>query len=101
MSHGPVILTLSSWVETRLEAVLKATTKKDFDAAFDAFVAPHANITLNGEKVSRSHYSQQLWQEQEHERSATVNFKGIVEVAKDPKALIPVYLFVLHRLLRC
>lgn len=87
---GPVILTLTSWVEQHLQEVLKATSKKAFDDAFDAFLSEHATITLNGVKVSRSHYKQQFWQEESHERSATVTFKGIVEVPKDPQAIIQV-----------
>lgn len=90
MSHGPIILTLTSWVEQRLKAVLEASIKHDFDIAFDAFVAPSATITLNGQKVSRAHYSQLLWKEQDHDRSITVNFKGTVAVPKDSNAVIQV-----------
>ncbi|KIP06757.1 hypothetical protein PHLGIDRAFT_13669 [Phlebiopsis gigantea 11061_1 CR5-6] len=85
---GPIILTLDSWAEQRLQAVLQSTSKQAFDVAFDAFISPLAQITLNGENVSRADYGTYLWKAQAHERSATVDFKGVVAVPKDQDALI-------------
>ena len=87
---GPIILTLASWAQQRLTTLLQATSKPAFDAAFDALVAPHAQITLNGAKTSRAAYAAYLWKAQAHERSAAVDFKGVVAVPKSTDVLIQV-----------
>ncbi|GJE98486.1 hypothetical protein PsYK624_147180 [Phanerochaete sordida] len=89
MSGGPIILTLTSWAEQRLQNVFTAKTEAAFDDAFDALVGTHATITVNGQKTSRAAYKKLLRSEEANETSGSVSFKGAVEVVKDTKALIP------------
>lgn len=90
MSGGPIILTLTSWAEQRLQNVFTAKTEAAFDDAFDALVGTHATITVNGQKTTRAAYKKLLRSEEANETSGSVSFKGAVEVVKDTKALIPV-----------
>ena len=87
---GPVILTLGSWAEQHLQEVLTAKSKSTFTEAFDAFVAPHAHITVNGKSMSRSAYMKMLWNDEANETSGSVSFKGTVAVPKDSKEIIQV-----------
>ena len=89
---GPIILTLSSWAQQHLQEMLTAKSKSAFDDAFKAFVAPHASITVNGMHMSRDKYMQMLWNDEANESSGAVEFKGTVEVPKDPKAIVQVRL---------
>lgn len=77
--------TLSVFAENNLKAIYQATKQKAFDDAFDAFFAQDVDITVNGRKISREEYKQQLWNEKHDERSASVKFPGVVEVPVDPK----------------
>ena len=93
MPPGPVVLTLTNWLEQHLGALVEATNKEDFDTAFNAFIAPHANVTVNGKKITVQEYKEGIWTEQRREQSASLSFKGIVEVPKDPKAIVQVCTF--------
>ena len=86
----PVVPSLSNLVELGLQNMLHAKSRKDFEKAFDGFIAEDASITMNGKPVARTHYMEHLWKEQMLERSANVHFKEVVEVPDDPKALVPV-----------
>ncbi|EKM52786.1 uncharacterized protein PHACADRAFT_261414 [Phanerochaete carnosa HHB-10118-sp] len=88
MGPGPVILTLDSWVEQHLQEVLTAKSQTAFDDAFDAFVALDASITVNGQHMSRAEYKKTLWNDEAHETSGTVTFKGTVAVPKNSKAIV-------------
>ena len=91
LGPGPVILTLGSWLQQHLQEVYQATTQQDFQSALEAFVAPHATIVLNGKKVSRSEYMQQVWGEPSAQQtSAQLVFNDTVEVPTDPKAIVQV-----------
>ncbi|OSX60170.1 hypothetical protein POSPLADRAFT_1148278 [Postia placenta MAD-698-R-SB12] len=76
----PVVLTLTAWMEDRLKAIYSATTAAAFDEAFDAFLAKHAHITVNGKQLSREHYKQHLRKEKNDELSAKVTISDTVEV---------------------
>ena len=90
MPPGPEILTLENFIEQHLDALLTATSRKAFDAALDALLAPSATIVLNGAPASRAAYGDYMWRAQAHERSATVDFKGVVAVPRDSKAIVQV-----------
>lgn len=90
MGPGPEVITLNLWVENHLRELLTAKAQAAFDDAFDAFVAPHASITVNGQHMSRAEYKKTLWNDEAHETSGTVSFKGTVAVSKDSKSLFPV-----------
>lgn len=90
MPPGPVILTLSSWVQQHLREVITANSQSAFTDAMNAFVAPNAQITFNGASISRADYVQQIWQPQQHESNATLSFLGIIENPKDTSAIVQV-----------
>ena len=85
-------------VELGLQNILQAKTRKDFEKAFDNFIADDASITMNGKPVALFHYREHLWNEQMLEKSANVQFKEVVEVVEDPKALLQVSIFSLASL---
>lgn len=82
-ANAPIIRTLSDWTEQRITALYQPTTKQQFQEAFNAFVAKHAEITLNGKKISREHFEEQLWDTQTDKKSASVTYLGTVDVPKD------------------
>ncbi|KAI0945934.1 hypothetical protein AcV7_010044 [Taiwanofungus camphoratus] len=53
---GPVLLSLTSWAEEHISAILTASTQAEFDAAFDAAFIEGVHVTFNGEHLSREHY---------------------------------------------
>jgi hypothetical protein len=70
-----ILPNLTRWTETHLSAILKATTKDDFDKAFDWFLAKDAQVTVNGLELPREDYKQRLL-----EISAAANLVEGVEV---------------------
>jgi hypothetical protein len=86
-----VLPPLTDWAEGQLSAILKATTEAHFDSAFDAFISKHANITVNGQSLSRDQYKQQLLGESAvNKQSASVQFSGTVEVPTDAEQPVDV-----------
>lgn len=86
-----IVLPLTTWAKTHLQAILTATTEAAFDSAFNQFVSHNAHITVNGKHVARSLYKEQLMGESAvNKLSATVKFDGAVEVPTDPKEPIKV-----------
>lgn len=83
MSNEPIIRTLADWTEQRITAFYVAHTKAEFTEAYNAFVAKHVEITLNGKNVSREHFEEQLWAVQECKKSASVSYLGAVNVQKN------------------
>ncbi|KDQ62740.1 hypothetical protein JAAARDRAFT_30645 [Jaapia argillacea MUCL 33604] len=83
MTSAIVLPNLTQWTESRITAILKATSTTDFDQAFDAFIAPDAQITVNGAPLTRDQYKQQLAGEGLLEALASVTFNGAVEVPTD------------------
>lgn len=91
MTSFIVLPTLTAWVEGGLSAILKSTTEEAFDSAFDRFISQHANITVNGQHLSRDNYKQQLLGESAvNKRAAEVKFDGVVEVSTDKEEPIKV-----------
>ena len=60
------------WVEERLQALIGAPNKDQFETAFNAFVADKVKIEFNGVELSREQYKKQVMDERVLERSATV-----------------------------
>ena len=52
--------TLTRWTENCLSAMLKATTKEEYDQAFDRFLARNAQVTVNGIPLAREEYKQRM-----------------------------------------
>ena len=48
------------WARSKLFDLLNANSEKDFDKAFDAFLAADAQVTVNGDGVPREEYKQQM-----------------------------------------
>ncbi|KDQ62790.1 hypothetical protein JAAARDRAFT_171387 [Jaapia argillacea MUCL 33604] len=75
--------TLTSWTESQITAILQATTPIAFDEALENFLAPDAEITVNGKPLSKEQYKALLQKDKLQESSATVDFSGAVEVPTD------------------
>ncbi|KAJ7191900.1 hypothetical protein GGX14DRAFT_578627 [Mycena pura] len=87
MSTSNIVLPpLQTWAEQHLSAVIKATAQADFDAAFDAFVAASARITVNGKQISRDAYKTLLRGASFDEAGAEVAFGGAVQVSTNLQA---------------
>ncbi|PSR76823.1 hypothetical protein PHLCEN_2v8204 [Hermanssonia centrifuga] len=73
---------LSVWAETHIKAMFQASTQETFDAAFEAFFAKHTDLTINGKKVARAQYKEDIWNEKSSRSKFSVTFKfpGTVEV---------------------
>ncbi|KAJ7474989.1 hypothetical protein FB451DRAFT_1247199 [Mycena latifolia] len=72
---------LKNWAEDHLSTIIKAKTQAVVDEAFDTFLAKDATLTVNGKRVSRDEYKNQL--RGLLEQSATVKFSDAVEVPAD------------------
>lgn len=83
---------LTQWTETHLKAIYNAVSEEVFDNAFDAFIAKHVHIDVNGRYVSREQYKQILRFQKKFELDAApaqLSFKGVIEVPanrEDPTA---------------
>ncbi|KAH8093132.1 hypothetical protein BXZ70DRAFT_950206 [Cristinia sonorae] len=84
MSTAAVLPGLTDWVKQHVTTLYTATSKDAFTDAFNAFVAKNASITVNGKKISRDQYMQQLLSQKFEEAGAEVNFLATVEVPADP-----------------
>ena len=80
MSSNIVLPPLSLWTQDHIRAIYQATTQSETEAAFDAFFANDAQITINGTNVSRADYVNQAKSEKSQEGVGIVAFAGIVEV---------------------
>ncbi|CAL1697450.1 unnamed protein product [Somion occarium] len=80
MTSNIILLPLTNWVQQHLTAIFQTTKAADFNSAFDAFIAKDATITVNGQKLTRDQYKQQIQGEKFAEASAQVKFIGTVEV---------------------
>lgn len=61
---------------------------KAFENAFDKFFSHELDVTINGEASTRESYKQHLWGECPRERSAFVNFLGLLAVPGDSEHLV-------------
>ena len=80
-----VVKPLTPFVENGLRSVYTSTSQKSFDNAFEQFFSKHLEVTFNGQKSTRAHLKQELWNEKHQERRGTVNFLGTVEVDNHDK----------------
>ncbi|KAJ7021876.1 hypothetical protein C8F04DRAFT_1402671 [Mycena alexandri] len=70
---------LGTWAETRLTAIIKASSAPTLNAAFDAFLAQDVKITLNNKPISRADYiSERL--SKGFTPSASINYTGSIAV---------------------
>jgi len=60
LGPGPVIPSLTNFIQNGYTALLSAKTTDDFNNTFDGLFSPHVNVTLNGKHISREEYSKQL-----------------------------------------
>ncbi|KAI0338588.1 hypothetical protein BDW22DRAFT_1432388 [Trametopsis cervina] len=79
----PIILTLTSWTQTRIQNLFAATTQAQFQEAYDAFFAQDVQLTVNNRSISRSDFENELWQTASTKTSASVQFLGTVEIPTD------------------
>ncbi|KAJ7024151.1 hypothetical protein C8F04DRAFT_1047494 [Mycena alexandri] len=75
----PAPISLSSWAETQLTAVIKASSAPALNAAFDAFLSQGVNITFNNSPMSRATYVS-LRLNKGFSPSASINYTGAIEV---------------------
>ncbi|KAI0742451.1 hypothetical protein C8Q80DRAFT_908020 [Daedaleopsis nitida] len=87
MSSNIVLPDLPTWVQQRITALYSAKTAEDFSAAFDAFVAQHATIKVNGKSLSRDEYKKMVQGEITGDVGAEVTFNGVVSVPSESKDL--------------
>ncbi|KAI0094221.1 hypothetical protein BDY19DRAFT_1052113 [Irpex rosettiformis] len=81
----PIPVSLSNWAQDHITALFTAKTTKEFDDAFDAFLAHFVDsIVVNGQKLTRDQYKASLVNIRAPEFSAEVKYLGVVE-AKDEK----------------
>ena len=95
-----VIFTLPSWVHEHVQQIYAAKTEKDFDQAFDAFIAPNATIRVNGRGMSREEYKKLLHGESgiSSDTGGEVSFKDTVAVPNDKDKPVQVFLLDAHHL---
>jgi hypothetical protein len=83
MTSAIVLPRLSAWVEGHVEALFEAKTERDFERAFDAFLAKNPVITVNGVHTSRADYMKRLQVDRALEASASITFGEAVQVDKE------------------
>ena len=69
------------WAQRAIAAIFNASGSAELTSAVDAFIAPHAHITVNGKHVSRAQYQAHLASEKAAERpqnGAQLTFVGSV-----------------------
>lgn len=71
---------LTEFVENALRILVESTDQTAFDNQFNAFFGQNVSVTLNGEKLSRAQYKQQLFGVTFEEQSATINFLSSVAI---------------------
>jgi len=70
---------LTDWAEAHITTLMQVPAGS-FDEAFDGFIANNAHITFNGKDMSRDAYRRTLKDEMSGEGSASVRFRGSVEI---------------------
>ncbi|KAF8809850.1 hypothetical protein BYT27DRAFT_7254191 [Phlegmacium glaucopus] len=83
MSSNIVLPTLTAWTESHIAALYKATSPSGLADALNAFLAVDAEITVNGTKISRADFTNQIQSEKFDEVGAIVTFLGAVSAGKD------------------
>jgi hypothetical protein len=88
MTSQLVLPPLNRWAENNISELYRAKTQEQFNSIFDGFVAPKADIVVNGSRISREQYKQMLESQRALERSASVKFSGVV-ATKPPQVNTP------------
>ena len=74
------LLILPDWVQRGIQEMYSAKTAKDFDTAFDAFIAPNARIQFNGKHISREQYKKTIRGDAVDDAGSSVTFNSVVSV---------------------
>ena len=83
-----VLPPLTRWAEDSLSQLYTAKSQGEFNAAFDGFISPKADIVVNGTRVSREEYRDVLQKQRTLEREARVKVEGVVST-KPPQVNVP------------
>jgi len=83
MTAAIALPSLTNWLKQHVTTLYTVTDTSAFDDAFDAFLTKDASITVNGAKITRDQYKQQLLGQKFEESGAQVNFLASVEVPAD------------------
>ncbi|KAJ7147211.1 hypothetical protein C8R46DRAFT_1231809 [Mycena filopes] len=76
---APTLSPLTTWAEDSLRAIITATNSRGLSAAFDAFLAPDVDITINGSPLSRADYiSKRVGKG--FDPTSSINFTASIEV---------------------
>ncbi|KAI0703073.1 hypothetical protein C8Q76DRAFT_632066 [Earliella scabrosa] len=78
MSSNIVLPDLPTWVQQHIQDVYSAKSDKDFNQAFDLFVAPDATIRLNGRQMQRDEYKKVLRGQTTGDARADIEFRDVV-----------------------
>jgi hypothetical protein len=91
MSADIVLPSLTSWAESHITAIFQATDQASFTEAFNAFIAGSpGTIELNGQKLTKEQYMQQLWKDKFLEAGAEVQFLGAVSSPEHSNVVRPI-----------
>ncbi|THH28080.1 hypothetical protein EUX98_g6105 [Antrodiella citrinella] len=83
MTAAIVLPNLTNWLKQHITTLYTVTDRTAFNNAFNAFLTQDASITVNGKKVTKDEYMQQLLGQKFEESGAQVNFLATVEVPAD------------------
>ena len=85
MSTAIVLPPLTTWAQLHLTELFQATDQPTFNETFNGFIAANPeSIVVNGKKLSKDEYKQQLWNDKFLEAGAQVQYLGAVSVSSDP-----------------
>lgn len=95
MSTNIVLPSLSNWLEGHISAIYNAKSQTDTSNALDSLLSKDAVIIVNGKKISRADFTNELQSEKFLEVGASITFLNIVEVPANKSAPVEVigYLF--------
>jgi len=77
------VLTPAAWAEQMLSALVESTTQDAFNTAFNAFISPDAQITLNGGPLTVEAFKAVYGPEKVGETHATTSYPAAVEIISD------------------
>jgi len=83
MSSNIVLPTLTQWTKNHITAIIQATNQTDLNSAIDAFLWKNATIVVNGAKISRAEFVNQVQIEKFDEAGAAISFTASVQVPTD------------------
>jgi predicted benzoate:H+ symporter BenE len=83
MTSQIVLPTLTQWTKNHITAIIQATKQTDLNSAIDAFLSKDATIVVNGAKISRAEFVNQVQIEKFDEAGAAISFAASIEVPTD------------------